>query len=89
MDRRLKGLLTVWLLLLALLGATFGLSFLPWGAWGNAASLGIAAAKAALIVTVFMRLGASQPLVRLAAGAGLFWLTILMALTLADVLTRV
>ncbi len=66
MDRKRQGLLTVWLLLLALLGATAGLSFLPpsllpWralaGGWGDAASLGIATARAALIATVFLRLG--------------------------------
>ena len=35
-----------------------------------------------------MGLRRSGPLMRLAAAAGLFWLVILFALTLSDVLTR-
>ena len=46
------------------------------------------AAKTALIALYFMRLRYQPGLVRLFAGAGLFWLAILMVLSLADFFTR-
>jgi cytochrome c oxidase subunit 4 len=48
----------------------------------------IAVAKAVLIVLVFMHVRYANPLVRIFAAAGFFWLIILFALTFSDVLTR-
>jgi cytochrome c oxidase subunit 4 len=53
-----------------------------------AAGIVIAFAKSGLIVMLFMELASSRPLIRLAAAAGLVFLTVLFALTLADVLSR-
>jgi cytochrome c oxidase subunit 4 len=48
----------------------------------------LALASAYLIVTYFMRLRVSPPLLSLVAAAGLLWLGILLAGTLDDYLTR-
>ena len=49
---------------------------------------GVSVAKILLIMTVFMHLRQENPLVRLAAAAGFFWLLLMFTLTLSDYLTR-
>jgi cytochrome c oxidase subunit IV len=78
----------VWLALMALLALTLGLAFVLPGRAGTAAGLAVAALKTGLVLVLFMELGRAHALVRLAAAAGLFWVAILFALTLADVLAR-
>jgi cytochrome c oxidase subunit 4 len=69
--------------------ATVGLSFLRMGPAGHlAVGLAIGAAKAALVALVFMHLIRSPARTCLAAGVGLFWLGILLTLTLSDYFTR-
>lgn len=83
------SLLTVYLILVALLAATLGIAYLPLpGHLKIAAGLAVAVAKAALIVGYFMQLRDQRGLVRVFAGAGLFWLCLLFALTAGDYLTR-
>lgn len=77
-----------WALLLVLLGLTLGAAYLPIGVFKLPVSLGIAGLKAALILIVFMRLGEASRLVKLAAGAGLLWLTFMFVLAGADFLSR-
>lgn len=74
-------------LLLLLLAAAL-VPHLPSGPWSGALSLAIAAAKVAVIALCFMQLRYHRGLIRVFAGAGLFWLGIALALTLADYLTR-
>ena len=76
------------LVLLALTGLTTVVAYLPLGPWHTAVALGIAATKAVLIGLYFMHLRFSPSMTRLAALAGLFWLTILLTGTLDDVVTR-
>jgi cytochrome c oxidase subunit 4 len=76
----------VWLALLALLGLTFGAAHLPLGGFNVVIGLAIAGIKVTLVIVVFMGLATSPSLIRLAATAGLFWLAILFALTLTDVI---
>lgn len=58
-------------------------------AWGNVViNLAIAAAKALLILVIFMRLRSGPALTRLAAGVMTLWLFILYVLTFADYATR-
>jgi cytochrome c oxidase subunit 4 len=76
------------LVLLALTGLTIGVAFLPLGPWHTPVALGIAATKALLVAWFFMHLRFSPPVNRLAALAGLFWLAIMLAGTLDDVVTR-
>jgi cytochrome c oxidase subunit 4 len=74
--------------LLVLTGLTIGVGYLPLGPWHTPVALGIAAAKALLIATIFMHLRIEPSTPRLTAVAGLIWLVILLAGTLDDVVTR-
>jgi len=82
------SLVAVWLALLALLAATYGLAHVPLGAGNLFVGLGIAAVKVLLVGLVFMGLDNSVPLIRLAAVAALLWVGLLFTLTFADVLIR-
>ena len=77
-------ILRCWLALMALLALTTGLAFVPLGSANLFISLGIAAAKAMLVLIVFMDLKAGSSLIRAAAAAGFFWLAIMIVLTSAD-----
>jgi len=84
----LRAHVGVWAALLALLLLTLGSAYLRLG-WANGAiNVAIAAIKALLVMLFFMRLRASRPVLRLAAGAGFVWLLILGGLALADFLSR-
>jgi cytochrome c oxidase subunit 4 len=76
--------LRCWIALMLLLAATTALAFVPLGSANLFISLGIAAAKALLVLLLFMELKASGALVRAFAAAGFFWLLIMIALTTAD-----
>jgi cytochrome c oxidase subunit 4 len=77
-------ILRCWLALMVLLALTTALAFVPLGTANLFVSLAIAAAKALLVLIVFMELKASSSLIRAAAAAGFFWLMIMIALTTAD-----
>jgi len=77
--------LTALLVLLALSAAS---ALLPPAPWKTAGSLAIAALKAGLIALFFMKLRYQRGLIRIFAGAGLFWLCILATLLLADYIMR-
>ncbi len=81
--------LWVLLALLILLALTAGSAFIPLGIANTLANLGIAIAKALLVMIFYMRLKTDSPLLRMVAAAGFAWLAVLIALSLADVLTRV
>ena len=76
--------LRCWLALLVLLGLTTASAFLPLGTVNLFVSLGIAVAKALVVLLFFMELRASAALVRVFAAAGFFWLMIMIALSSAD-----
>jgi cytochrome c oxidase subunit 4 len=78
----------VWAALLILLGLTTGLAYIPMGWFNTVMSVTIAFAKAILIVLFFMHVKYKGRLVRVFVCAGLFWLGILFALSLADYFTR-
>lgn len=77
-----------WIALCLLLGITCTLSYVPLGAGNLFVSLGIAAVKAALVGSVFMRLAERNPLNRLAASVGPIWVLIMFLLLGADYFTR-
>ena len=82
---------TYYLVFAALIGLTLltvGISFLDLGAGHTVAGLAIAVVKALLVALFFMHLLYSDKANWLAIGAGLFWLGILLVLTLSDYLTR-
>ena len=77
-----------WAGLMLLLGATLGYAFLPGAPGKIVVALAIAAADAALVATMFMRLGQASAIVRLAAIGGVAWLSLLFLFSFADFLTR-
>ncbi|MDO9708774.1 cytochrome C oxidase subunit IV family protein [Paracraurococcus lichenis] len=78
----------VWAGLTALLVATLSLAYVPMGRFGIVVSLGIAAAKAGLVVVFFMQLRKPDPLLRLTAFASLIFVAFLLTIIFAEVLTR-
>jgi len=76
------------LALIALTLLTVGVSFLNLGAWHTTVGVLIGAIKATLVGLFFMHLWHSSRASWLAVLAGLFWLGILMVLTLSDYLSR-
>lgn len=84
-----RQVLRCWLALMLLLATTTALAFVPLGSANLFVSLGIAAAKALVVLVFFMELKGSSALVRVFAAAGFFWLLIMIVLTSADYLHRV
>ena len=74
--------------LMALLALTVGLAYVDLGPFNLPVALLIAAAKGVLIVLFFMHVKYSHRLTWVFAAASLLWLTILLALTLVDFLSR-
>lgn len=79
---------TVFAALITLTLVTVAVSFLELGSWHTTVGVLIGVVKASLVVLFFMHLLHSSKLAWLAALAGLFWLFIMMGLTLSDYLTR-
>ncbi len=80
--------LLVGLILLLLTATTYAVSFIDLGPFNTVISLAIAAVKAVLIILFFMHARFSQGVTRIAIGAGLLWLGILVIGTLEDVVSR-
>jgi cytochrome c oxidase subunit 4 len=75
--------------LLALTALTTGVAFVDLGRIGNiAVALTIAVIKVVLVMLYFMHLRYSTRLTILFAAAGIFWLGILLVLTLSDYVSR-
>ncbi len=83
-----KTYYSVFAALVALTLLTVGVSFFELGNWHTTVGILIGVVKASLVALFFMHLLHSSKLSWLAALAGLFWLVILMGLTLSDYLTR-
>jgi len=80
---------TIFGALLLLTMATAGAAFVDLGgALNSIVALTIALVKTLLVLLFFMHVRYSSRLTWVFAGAGLFWLLIMMSLTLSDVLTR-
>jgi len=80
--------LLVYLGLVTLTVISVAASFLPLGLWHAAVGLSIATVKGLLVALFFMHLLHSTRLSWAVALGGLFWLGILLSLTLTDYLTR-
>ncbi len=74
--------------LLVLTATTCAVSFIDLGKMNVVVALVIAFAKATLVALIFMHLRYSRHLMQIVLAAGLFWLGILIALTMSDFLTR-
>ena len=74
--------------LMVLLAATYGVYYLPLGAWSIVVAMAIAFTKALLILLFFMHVKYSSTLTKVFAAAGIFWLLILFVLTFSDYISR-
>jgi len=83
-----KICLATYLALMILLAATFLLAHANLGKLNVPVSMAIACLKALLVAIFFMRLRMSDGVHRIFALAGVFWLGILLTLSLSDALSR-
>jgi cytochrome c oxidase subunit IV len=79
------------LILLALVTGTcltWGIAFIDLGIWNPVVALTIAVIKAVLVILFFMHVYYSSKLTKLTISAGVFWLMIMITMSLSDYLTR-
>jgi cytochrome c oxidase subunit 4 len=88
MVRPPRALVLSWLGLLALLALTTAVAYCPLGSFNTVVALTIAAVKTLIVAAIFMELREARGLLIPFAGAGLFWLAILLWLAFADYTTR-
>lgn len=74
--------------LLVLTVVTWQIAYIDLGAWNTVVALIIAVCKAALVATFFMHLRWGSSVMRLVLFAAVFWLSILITLTIGDIFTR-
>jgi cytochrome c oxidase subunit IV len=82
---------TYYLIFLALMigtGLTWWIATIDLGAMNNVIMLTIAVTKATLVVLFFMHVKYSNRLTWVVVAGGLFWLGIMITMTMADYLTR-
>jgi cytochrome c oxidase subunit IV len=79
---------TIYVILMALTGLTTFVAFFDLGLANPIVALSIAVLKATLVVLFFMHLRYSSRLTWVVWGAALFWLGILLVLTISDYATR-
>lgn len=78
----------VFIALLGLTLLTVGVAFVDLGLVNTIIALAIAVAKALLVLLYFMHLRYSSGLTWIVLGAGMFWVILLLTITLSDYLTR-
>jgi cytochrome c oxidase subunit 4 len=83
-----KVYFAVFAALLVLTATTTAVSFVDLGPWNSVVALAIAFVKATLVVLFFMHVKYSPRLTQVVIAGGLFWLAIMIALTLSDFMTR-
>jgi len=85
----LKTNVVVWLALLVLTGVTTGVAFIDLGPLNTIVALVIATCKALMVVLIFMHVKyASDKLVKVVVISAIFFLMLLLGLSLADYSTR-
>ena len=75
-------------ILLFLTVVTTAVAFIDLGRWNAVVALTIAVSKALLVVLYFMHVRYSSRLTWVVLAGGLFWLGIMIALTMSDYLSR-
>jgi cytochrome c oxidase subunit 4 len=79
----------IWIALMGLTVITAGVSFIDLGPFNTIVALSIATFKAVLVVLIFMHVKyTSEKLTKVVIISAIFWLFILLALSLADYGTR-
>jgi cytochrome c oxidase subunit 4 len=84
-----KTYLAVFVALILLTALTTGVAYIDLGPFNTVAALLIAVTKMLLVVLFFMHVKYSSGMTKIVIIAGVFWLAILIALTMADEMTRV
>ncbi|HMI82714.1 MAG TPA: cytochrome C oxidase subunit IV family protein [Polyangiaceae bacterium] len=84
----LRVYFAIFFALLVLTGTTVAVAFVDLGPLNNVVALGIAACKATLVILYFMHVRYATRLTSLVIVSGVFWLAIMVGLTLADYATR-
>jgi len=84
----IRAYILTFAVLMILLAATVGADLLDLGTFNAVIAFAVAAIKAALVAMFFMHVRFSNRLIWLFAGAGVFWLAIMVTLTMNDYLTR-
>jgi cytochrome c oxidase subunit 4 len=80
---------TIWIALLCLTGITAAVSFVDLGPFNAVVALVIATVKALLVVLFFMHVKyTSEKLTKIVILSAIFWLFLLLALSMADYATR-
>jgi cytochrome c oxidase subunit 4 len=79
---------TIFALLMVFTLLTVWVASQDWGAFNTIIALTIAVTKALLVALWFMHIKYSNRLTQLVVASGLFWLVIMVALTLFDYRTR-
>ena len=79
---------TIFVSLMVLLGITIGVAYIDLGRFNLAAAMAVSVAKTLLIVTFFMHLRYGRKLTWVFAGAGFFWLAIMLVFAMCDYATR-
>ncbi|HZI67434.1 MAG TPA: cytochrome C oxidase subunit IV family protein [Thermoanaerobaculia bacterium] len=74
--------------LLVLTAVTTAVAFVDLGPWNTVVALGIAFLKATLVALFFMHVKYSTRLTQIIVAGGIFWLAILIVLTLSDFVSR-
>jgi len=83
-----KVYFAVFAALLVLTAITTAVAFTDLGPWNTVVALGIAFLKATLVALFFMHVKYSPRLTQVVVAGGIFWLAILIVLTLSDFMTR-
>jgi cytochrome c oxidase subunit IV len=78
----------VYAILLVLTLLTVGVSMIDLGPFNLLVAIGIAVAKALLVMLIFMHLRYSTRLTWIVAGAGVIWLGHMLLFTMSDYLSR-
>lgn len=78
----------VYFALLALTAVTVGAAFIDMKLLSTPVALGIASIKALLVLMYFMELRHSPKLTWVIIGNGVFWLGVMIMLTMSDIISR-
>jgi cytochrome c oxidase subunit IV len=79
---------TIWVILTVMTFVTYYVAQVELGAWNIVVALLIAFFKMMLVILFFMNVKADSPLTKLFAGAGFFWLILLLGQFFVDYQTR-
>ena len=79
---------TIWAILTVMTFVTYYVAQIELGAWNIVVALLIAFFKMMLVILFFMNVKAESPLTKLFAGAGFFWMILLLGQFFVDYISR-